>query len=138
MLKKRAKESPPPSDWCYVHNFETPDAPLALSLPAGKGGELADDMRELLDYVRANIPSALESKEYETNRVAIIEQYQEKNGEIFTELEKEAGEQGFALQRTVSGLVIVPQKEGRNFTQEEYEAPGERASASGSTPWGGN
>ena len=29
---------------------------------------------------------------------------------------------GFALQRTVSGLVIVPQKEGRNYTQEEYEA----------------
>jgi len=122
MLKKRAKESPPPPDWCYVHNFDAPDAPLSLSLPAGKGGELAADMRELLEYVRANIPTALESKEYETNRVTIIEQYQEKNGEIFAELEKEAGEKGFALQRTVSGLVIVPQKEGRNFTQEEYDA----------------
>jgi lon-related putative ATP-dependent protease len=122
MLKKQVKNSPPPSDWCYVHNFEEPDAPIALPLPAGMGGELAADMRELLDYVRANIPSALESKEYETNRVTIIEQYQEKNGEIFSDLEKEASEKGFALQRTVSGLVIVPQKEGRNFTQEEYEA----------------
>jgi predicted ATP-dependent protease len=122
ILKRRAKDGPPPSDWCYVHNFAAPDGPLALALPAGKGGELADDMHELLDYVRANIPSALESKEYETNRVSIIEQYQEKNGVIFSVLEKEAGEKGFALQRTVSGLVIVPQKEGRNFTQEEYEA----------------
>jgi predicted ATP-dependent protease len=122
ILKRRAPDGPPPSDWCYVHNFATPDAPLALSLPAGKGSELAADMRELLDYVRANIPSALESKEYETNRVSIIEQFQEKNGEIFSALEKEANEQGFALQRTVSGLVIVPQKEERNFTQEEYEA----------------
>ena len=26
------------------------------------------------------------------------------------------------LQRTVSGLVIVPQKDDHNFTQEEYEA----------------
>jgi predicted ATP-dependent protease len=122
MLKKRVLESPPPSDWCYVHNFDAPDSPLALSLPAGKGNELAQDMRELLDYVRGNIPSALESKEYETNRVGIVEQYQEKNGEIFTDLEKEATEKGFALQRTVSGLVIVPQKEGRNYTQDEYEA----------------
>ena len=122
MLKKEVRNSPPPSDWCYVHNFETPDAPLALSLPAGMGSELAADMRELLDYVRGNIPSALESKEYETNRVALIERYQETNGEIFTDLEKEAAEKGFALQRTVSGLVMVPQKEGRNFTQEEYEA----------------
>jgi len=128
ILRRRAKEGDPPSDWCYVHNFQAPDAPLALSLPAGKGSELAADLRELLDYVRANIPSALESKEYETNRVSIIERFQEKNGEIFSAMEKEAGEQGFALQRTVSGLVIVPQKEGRNFTQEEYDAlePGER------------
>jgi predicted ATP-dependent protease len=122
MLEKRAQESPPPPDWCYVHNFDAPDSPIAISLPAGKGPELRDDMRELLDYVRSNIPTALESKDYETNRVTVIEQYQEKNGEIFTELEKEATERGFALQRTVSGLVIVPQKEGRNFTQEEYEA----------------
>lgn len=121
ILRRRAKEGSPPSDWCYVHNFADPDQPLTLSLPAGKGGELAADMRELLDYVRANIPSALESKEYETNRVATIERFQEKNGEMFSALEHEAGEQGFALQRTVSGLVIVPQKEGRNFTQEEYE-----------------
>jgi predicted ATP-dependent protease len=122
ILKRRALEGSPPSDWCYVHNFASPDAPLALSLPAGKGSELAAEMRELLDYVRGNIPSALESKEYETNRVAIVEQFQEKNGEMFSALEKDAGEQGFALQRTVSGLVVVPQKEGRNFTQEEYEA----------------
>ena len=122
LLKKRVKGSAPPSDWCYVHNFQAPDAPKAISLPAGMGAQLETDMRELLEYVRANIPSALESKEYETNRVSIIEKYQEKNGEIFSGLEKDAAGKGFALQRTVSGLVIVPQKEGRNFTQEEYEA----------------
>jgi len=122
LLKKRVKDTPAPSDWCYVHNFQVPDAPIALSLPAGMGPELAADMGELLEYVRANIPSALESKEYETNRVAIVDEYQDKNGEIFSALEKDAADHGFALQRTVSGLVIVPQKEGRNFTQEEYEA----------------
>ncbi|QXE89301.1 AAA family ATPase [Geomonas subterranea] len=122
MLKKFVKGTCPPSDWCYVNNFRMPDAPLAIALPAGMGRGFAADMRELLDYVRGNIPTALESKEYETNRVTIIEQFQEKNGEIFSDLEQEAGEKGFALQRTVSGLVIVPQKEGRNFTQEEYEA----------------
>ena len=122
LLGKRVKESEPPSDWCYVHNFATPDAPIALSLPAGMGSELAADMGELLEYVRTNIPNALDSKEYETNRVAIVEKYQEANGIIFGSLESEAAEQGFALQRTVSGLVVVPQKEGRNFTQDEYEA----------------
>jgi lon-related putative ATP-dependent protease len=122
LLEKRAKSEAPPFDWCYVHNFKAPDNPVCLSLPAGKGSELAKDMAELLDGVRTNIPKALESKEYETNKAAIVEEFQEKNGELFGALEKAAAEKSFALQRTVSGLVVVPQKEGRNYTQEEYEA----------------
>lgn len=122
LLKKRAKTEPPPHDWCYVNNFKTPDKPLSLALPAGKGSELAEDMKELLDAVRSVIPKALDSKEYETNKSAIVEEYQAKNAALFGTLEKEAEEKGFALQRTVSGLVVVPQKEGRNFTQEEYDA----------------
>jgi lon-related putative ATP-dependent protease len=122
LLGKRAKSESPPFDWCYVHNFKSPDNPVCLSLPAGKGSELDKDMKELLDGVRANIPKALESKEYETNKAAIVEEFQEKNGELFGALERAAAEKSFALQRTVSGLVVVPQKENRNYTQEEYEA----------------
>jgi lon-related putative ATP-dependent protease len=122
LLKKRACKEPPPLDWCYVHNFKAPDNPLSLSLPAGKGSELAREMKELLEGVKANIPKALDSKEYETNKTAIVERYQEKNGELFGALEAEAVGKGFALQRTVSGLVMVPQKEGRNYTQEEFDA----------------
>ncbi|MCM2358236.1 MAG: AAA family ATPase [Geobacteraceae bacterium] len=122
LLKRRAKAEPSLLDWCYVYNFKAPDNPVCLSLPAGKGSELAEEMNELLDGMRADIPKALDSKEYETNKAAIVEEYQEKNGELFARLEQEATEKGFALQRTVSGLVMVPQKEGRNYTQEEYEA----------------
>ncbi len=122
LLRKRAKGEPPPQDWCYVYNFKSPDIPSALALAAGMGRELDKDMQELLDAVKADIPKALDSKDYETNKANILEEYQEKNGELFGALEKEAEEHGFALQRTVSGLVMVPQKEERNFTQEEYEA----------------
>ena len=122
LLKKIVKDLPTPNDWCYVYNFKSPDNPLSLSLPAGRGGELAQEMKELLEGVRTDIPKALDSKEYETNRSRIMEEYQEKNGELFGALEKEAEGKGFALQRTVSGLVMVPQKEGRNYTQEEYDA----------------
>jgi len=121
LLKKRAKDEPDPHDWCYVYNFKSPDNPVALALTAGMGNELEKDMRELLTSVRINIPKALESKEYESNKSTIIQENQEKNNALFAELEKEAVEKGFALQRTVSGLVMVPQKEGRNFTQEEYD-----------------
>ncbi len=122
LLKKRAKEEPTPHDWCYVHNFKAPDNPVALALKAGMGGQLQKDMEELLTSVRTDIPKALESKDYENQKATIVQQHQEQNNALFSALEQEAQQKGFSLQRTVSGLVMVPQKEGRNFTQEEYEA----------------
>lgn len=121
-LKRRAKGEPRPNDWVYVNNFKDSDSAVSLSLPAGLGRELAKDMKELIESFRSEIPKALESKEYEIRRAEILEKYQHINNELFQGLEKETDAHGFALQRTVSGLVIVPQKEGRNYTQEEYEA----------------
>ena len=122
LLKKRAAAEPPPQDWCYVYNFKNPDSPTSLSLRIGMGRQLEQDMRELLQDVRNDIPKALQSKEYELDKTKFILENQERNNQLFTVLEKEAQEKGYALQRTVSGLVMVPQKEGRNLTQEEYEA----------------
>jgi len=122
ILKKRAREEAQPSDWVYVNNFKDSDSAVSLALPAGKGSELAADMKVLVDAFRIDIPKALESPEYEARRAEILEEYQKNNNELFQTLEKEAAKHGFALQRTVSGLVIVPQKQGRNYTQEEYEA----------------
>lgn len=122
ILKKRAKTEPKPNDWVYVNNFKDSDSAVSLSLPAGRGSELAADMKELVDAIKTDIPKALESPEYEARRAEILEEYQKGNNELFQTLEKESAAHGFALQRTVSGLVIVPQKGGRNYTQEEYEA----------------
>lgn len=122
LLRQRAKHEATPCDWVYVFNFKDADAPLSLSLPAGQGAELAADMQELVEAFRKDIPKALESREYETRRSEILEQYQINNNDLFQGLEKDAEEKGFALQRTVSGLVIVPQKDDHNFSQEEYEA----------------
>jgi lon-related putative ATP-dependent protease len=126
ILKKRARTEPQPSDWVYVNNFKDSDSAVSLALPAGKGSELAADMKVLVDAFRIDIPKALESPEYEARRAEILEEYQKNNNELFQTLEKESGKHGFALQRTVSGLVVVPQKEGRNYTQEEYEALSEK------------
>jgi predicted ATP-dependent protease len=122
LLKKRAKGLPTPPDLCYVYNFKLADNPYCLSLAAGMGSGFVQDMKELLEGVKSNIPKALDSKDYETGKSEVIDEYQEKNGELFSALEKEAEATGFSLQRTVSGLVMVPQKEERNYTQEEFEA----------------
>ncbi len=126
ILSKRAREEPQPHDWVYVNNFKDTDSAISLDLPAGKGSELAADMKELIEAFRKDIPKALESSEYETRRVELLESYQSASNDLFQELEKASEKLGFSLQRTVSGLVIVPQKAGRNYTQEEYDALNEK------------
>ncbi|MDD2897832.1 MAG: ATP-binding protein [Desulfuromonadaceae bacterium] len=126
ILSKRATEEPQPHDWVYVNNFKDSDSALSLDLPAGMGSELAADMKELIEAFRKDIPKALESSEYETRRSELLENYQSASNDLFQALEKAAEKLGFSLQRTVSGLVIVPQKTGRNYTQEEYDALNEK------------
>lgn len=122
ILHKRAKNEPAPHDWVYVNNFKDSDSAISLDLPAGMGGELAKDMKELIEAFRSDIPKALESSEYENKRAELLEGYQSASNELFQDLEKASEKLGFSLQRTVSGLVIVPQKGGSNYTQEEYDA----------------
>lgn len=126
ILNKRAKDEPKPHDWVYVNNFKDNDSAISLDLPAGMGSELAADMKELIEAFRKDIPKALESSEYESRRSELLENYQAATNDLFQELEKAAEKLGFALQRTVSGLVIVPQKAGHNYTQEEYDALNEK------------
>ena len=126
ILHKRAKSEPKPNDWVYVNNFKDSDSAISLDLPAGMGSELATDMKELIEAFRKDIPKALESSEYESRRAELLERYQAASNDLFQGLEKAAEKLGFSLQRTVSGLVIVPQKSGRNYTQEEYDALNEK------------
>lgn len=126
ILSKRAKSEPQPHDWVYVNNFKDSDSAISLDLPAGKGSELAEDMKELIEAFRNDIPKALESKEYENMRAELLDSYQSTSNDLFQGLEKGAEKLDFSLQRTVSGLVIVPLKSGRNYTQEEYDALNEK------------
>jgi predicted ATP-dependent protease len=126
ILSKRARAEPQPHDWVYVNNFKDSDSAISLDLPAGMGSELAADMKELIEAFRKDIPKALESSEYENRRAELLENYQAASNELFQGLESASEKLGFSLQRTVSGLVIVPQKSGRNYTQEEYDALNEK------------
>ena len=38
LLRRRAESEPTPPDWCYVNNFDDPQQPRRLQLPAGRGG----------------------------------------------------------------------------------------------------
>nr|MBP6725529.1 AAA family ATPase [Halioglobus sp.] len=66
-----------PSDWCYVNNFESPDRPVALRLPRGKGCQLREDLSRAVEELLGVLPSTFQSDEYQARVQELGEQYQE-------------------------------------------------------------
>lgn len=130
ILAEKAKDEPVPLDWCYVYNFNDADIPVSISMKPGMAVVFHKDMEELIKILKVEIPKIFDSKEYEKQKNKIIEEYQKKQKELFTNLEEEAKEKGFSLRKTVSGLLIVPiKKGGEPLTEEEYEALDEKVKA---------
>ena len=78
-------------------------------------------MDELVETLRRDIPKVFESKDYEKHRDEILEGQQERTRALFFRLEQKALERGLILKKTVSGLAVVPAKNGKPMGQDEFE-----------------
>jgi lon-related putative ATP-dependent protease len=121
-LTKLSADEPVPDDVIYVHNFDDPDSPCALFLPAGMGHRLRSALDELIEDLQEQVPKAFEGKEYEEQRRRTAERHQERKQELLEKLEGVARERGFELKSTPMGFRTVPIHDGKPLTQEEYEA----------------
>jgi lon-related putative ATP-dependent protease len=109
-------------DWCYVYNFDDPDRPNALSLPAGTGRRLRDELDALLLAIRTNLSRIFTSEEYERQRRTIVERGQAQAQAQMDEAQRAAETAGFSLNFFPTGINLVPLKEGRPMTPEEFAA----------------
>ncbi|HOD75170.1 MAG TPA: ATP-binding protein [Syntrophorhabdaceae bacterium] len=123
MLRKKAANEEAPADWCYVHNFKDPDSSIALSFGPGRGAVFQKELEEMIKILKLEIPKAFESKEYETQKSKIVDEFQQKQQEYLARLDSEAKERGFTVKRGPTGVLIVPVKEnGELMSKEEFEA----------------
>ncbi len=120
-IKKKAAKECCPDDWCYVHNFVSPDTPMAITLPQGKGSVFVQEMDGLIASLKRDIPRVFETKDYESHRDEILDGQQESTKAIFSRLEKTAIEHGLMLRKSSSGLAMVPAKDGKPMKQEDYD-----------------
>ena len=60
-LNKICKNKKTPPDWCYLYNFENPNEPVALSLPAGQGKEFVDAMDRFIKDIKNEIKSTFKN-----------------------------------------------------------------------------
>ncbi len=126
---QQAASARTPPDWCYLNNFDHPHQPYAIKLPAGKGQEFRDDMKELVENLHTALSAAFENEEYQTRRQIIIEEFQERQATAFRTLQEEAEPKGVAIIRTPSGLAVAPVREEEVLSPEELDALSEEEQA---------
>jgi len=119
-LEEQAKKEPTPPDWCYVHNFKESDKPKALKISAGMGKELKKDMQELLNTLQTKIPEVFDSDDYRAKDSELQHAFERHRRDIIEGLSREAREEGFTLQVSQVGMVIIPAtKDGQPLSQEQ-------------------
>ena len=122
ILKVAAAGRPTPSDWVYVNNFSDARHPVAIALPAGRAPEFRAAMHDLIDDLKAALPAAFESEEYQTRRGSIEQTFQKEQNEAFGALREKAAAKGIVLLRTPLGFTLVPAREGEVVPPDEFNS----------------
>jgi predicted ATP-dependent protease len=123
-----AAERPVPPDLCYLHNFDAPERPSALRMPAGQGRELRQLMARLVRFVQTEIPLRLASEDFKVEGDRIEAAYRNEEAKAYAELDAFAEARGFSLYRESGHLVFtLTGDSGNALTEAEARAlPKER------------
>lgn len=120
-VEQKSSEKPVPDDWCYVYNFKDQRTPRWVRLPAGKGRELRSDMEGLMSDMQHEISRALEEESYDKEKSSIMEDFQTGQNQRLMQFKQQAEEQGFTVQQSAKGFMVVPLKEdGEPMSTQEF------------------
>ena len=127
MLSVAASRAVPP-DLCYLHNFDAPERPRALRMPAGQGRQLRQLMAALNRTLQAEVPKRLEGQEFKTSSEQLEKAHAAQEAAAFSELAAFGEARSFALRREDGHLVFTLRGEnGQALTEKEAaELPRER------------
>ncbi|OGT23258.1 MAG: ATP-dependent protease, partial [Gallionellales bacterium RIFOXYB12_FULL_54_9] len=118
-----AEDKPVPPDLCYLHNFEAPERPRALRLPAGEGRLLRQSMTQMIKTLQSDIPLRLNGQEFKAESEHIEKKYKVDEAQAYAELDAFAEARHFALHRESGHLVFTLLGEKNHaFTEHEMLA----------------
>jgi predicted ATP-dependent protease len=121
-LAPRAARMPVPPDLLYLYNFDDPDRPRTMNLPAGRGRELKAGLTEAMDAVRRDIPALFEQEAFQQRREALFKTFQDNREKLLAEMEEAAGAQGFDLDLDDQGsMTLYPLVEGKVVSEADFE-----------------
>ncbi len=119
MLEKAA-EAPPARDWCYVQDFDDPQRPRALSLPAGMAIRLRADLDQLIQDLLTVVPRSFASGEYPQEKQRIEESFEQRRKLALVSLGEAAEQDGIVILDTPTGYTLAPLAGGKPMPQEVF------------------
>ena len=127
MVSAAADQAVPP-DLCYLHNFDAPERPRALRLPAGQGRLLRQLMMQMLKSLQTEIPQRLDGQDFKAESGRIEKSYKAEEAHAYAELDVFAEARHFTLHRESGHLVFTLRGDkGHALTENEVLAlPRER------------
>lgn len=115
-----AASRPIPPDLCYVYNFDVPEKPLALRLPAGQGSRLQEQLEHFLQHLRQEIPERLSGDGFKAEAGHIEKHFQLEEARHYKALNTCAETLQFVIRRESGRLVFTFLDEsGKLLTEEE-------------------
>lgn len=120
-LDNRAKKEKVPNDWCYIYNFEDPNEPIAVSLPAGQGKVFQETMDSFIKNIRRDIKKTFNNDEFEKEKKVIKQEFESKKENILGKLNDKTLKHGFQVRAAQNGIYMMPVYEGKTIEEEDYE-----------------
>ena len=109
-----------PNDWCYIYNFQNPNEPIAVSLPAGQGKEFKESMEGFIKEVKKDIKKTFNADDFEKEKALIKKEFEEKREVVLTKLNEDSQKHGFQVKSAQNGIYMMPVVEGK-VIQEEFD-----------------
>ena len=112
-------------DRLYAHNFEQPDRPRLLNLPAGNGRPFKERIDAFVDFIEEELVPGLASETVRSKRKALEEQLQEKLRRLGDPFQKELEANGLTLVPIQVGQtmqpVILPLVDGQPAPPDRFQ-----------------
>lgn len=108
LLKDTRFEKQAPDDILYVNHFKSPDRPMVLIMPAGRGNVFRKEMDSMIEHLRTTIPQLMESDQVREQRDGIADSYNQKQSLLVKEFEQRANQNHFALVQVQMGSYAKP------------------------------
>ena len=120
-LNQIAAKKKVPNDWCYIYNFDDPNEPISVSLPAGQGKEFRDYMDGFIKEIKKDIKKTFNADDFEKEKSLIKKEFEEKRAALMEKLNESAAKYNFQVKSAQNGIYMMPIVDGKTIDEEEFD-----------------